>query len=301
MRGARLTRSSHEFLSAPLVPSSALGLPSGCVRRMFLLYVPSGHSASRRSSLVVLNPDIGRSPMDKLVQEVFTVAERLNSLLVVLDVVRHAFNVGADAQASGEDDVAYALAALRKVAEAVFVDVRRVYCTGYSRGGRFCAQLASELPALFAAIAPVASLRYPHPNNATRPISVIAFHGTSDPINPYGGGGSPYWKTNVSAAFEGWAAFDNCTTRVTEREERGVAVQRSGGCADGAEVALYTVQHMGHVWPGSLYDFVRAVGPPCTSLHALSIIQTFFARHALLERYAPAALALLDTPTAAPG
>jgi len=179
-----LTRSSHEFLSAPLVPSSALGLPSGCVRRMFLLYVPSGHSASRRSSLVVLNPDIGRSPMDKLVQEVFTVAERLNSLLVVLDVVRHAFNVGADAQASGEDDVAYALAALRKVAEAVFVDVRRVYCTGYSRGGRFCAQLASELPALFAAIAPVASLRYPHPNNATRPISVIAFHGTSDPINP---------------------------------------------------------------------------------------------------------------------
>ena len=45
---------------------------------------------------------------------------------------------------------------------------------------------------VFAAVAPVAGLRLPSPCPATRPVPVIVFHGTADPIDPYNGHGQAY-------------------------------------------------------------------------------------------------------------
>merc|ERR550532_3732528 len=64
------------------------------------------------------------------------------------------------------DDVAVAKAALQWVDQRLCIDRQRIYCAGMSRGGRFCCMVASELPGIFAAIAPVSGLRYPDQNRA---------------------------------------------------------------------------------------------------------------------------------------
>lgn len=89
--------------------------------------------------------------------------------------------------------------------------MRRVYCTGYSNGGRFCSRLASELSDRIAAIAPVSGLRYPTRNNATRPMPLLAFHGDSDWVNPWDGHGATYWALSIQEVALKWAAFNGCS------------------------------------------------------------------------------------------
>lgn len=156
------------------------------LERRFLLLVPSAAAARRHSGtrqplpLVVIGPDTGRDPMGMVVPRAVSFADDAGVLGVVLSGVDDAFNVARDCRASAgrPDDVGYAVAVLRYVASRACVDPRSIFCAGYSRGGRFCARLASQAPDLVAAIAPIASLRYPRPNNSTRPIPVVAFHGS---------------------------------------------------------------------------------------------------------------------------
>ncbi|KAJ1637977.1 hypothetical protein T492DRAFT_948280 [Pavlovales sp. CCMP2436] len=292
-------KSADRFLS-PLSASPLID-ESTAVRRSFLMAVPSSYNASIPASLVILCPDTGRSPMDSLLDAALATSQRFGTLLLVLDGVNHAFNVHRDAQpdANGEDDVAYAYAALRYLYSiAACIDPRRIFCAGYSRGGRFCAQLASELSEVIAAIAPVASLRFPMPNNATRPISVIAFHGTKDPINPYDGGGGAYWSTGVLDAYQSWALFNCCATpEPTIYVQKKVAMQQFSNCKESSAVVLFTLEGMGHVWPGPFgYNWVKAVGPPFPAFNANAQINSFFQKHPLPEQFGDAARKALEPP-----
>merc|ERR1719401_2275362 len=95
------------------------------------------------------------------------------------------------------DDVRYTRAVLQEATQKLCIDMARIRCTGFSRGARFCSRLASELSSFVAGVAPVGGLRYPFPNNATRPVPIVTFHGTKDPINPYWGDGDPeYWRNS---------------------------------------------------------------------------------------------------------
>ncbi|KAJ1616736.1 hypothetical protein T492DRAFT_527490 [Pavlovales sp. CCMP2436] len=129
------------------------------------------------------------------------------------------------------------------------LDASRVYATGISRGGRFASRLASEMSDIIAAVGIVSGIRYPTPNNATRPVPIIAFHGTADPINPvssacpfcpFFGVGllmSPYlqpegvraWHGRVSASVVSCAYFK---PRVVSLP-RTLLVEKRGACVDG--------------------------------------------------------------------
>jgi poly(3-hydroxybutyrate) depolymerase len=63
------------------------------------------------------------------------------------------------------------------------------------------------------AVAPVAGLRRPTPCPTTRAVSVIAFHGTADQVDPYHGHGQAYWTYSVPTAASDWATQDRCTHR----------------------------------------------------------------------------------------
>ena len=106
--------------------------------------------------------------------------------------------------------------------EGTLLDARRVYGTGYSGGGRMISQYACDHADRLAAIAPVAGLRAGYPTTVpgvfpdpatctpTRPVPVIAFAGTADPVNPYPGGGAPYWQYGVPQALARWAEINGC-------------------------------------------------------------------------------------------
>ena len=87
----------------------------------------------------------------------------------------------------------------------------RVYATGFSGGARIASQLACDASGTFAAVAPVSGLRRPTPCPTTRPVPILSFHGTVDPVDPYNGHGQAYWTYSVPQAAQDWAAQDGCS------------------------------------------------------------------------------------------
>lgn len=124
------------------------------------------------------------------------------------------------------DDVAYVSGLVDTVTSAYCVDASRVFATGISGGAAFATELACQTD-LLAGIAPVAGLNLVPPCQNAAPVTVLAIHGTADPLVAYGGAGP-------EAAYEvGEAAPD---TEVIELPAVGdTAASQSTTDAAGAE------------------------------------------------------------------
>lgn len=225
---------------------------SGGARR-YVLHVPPQYDGRTETPVVVELPgtsdwaerETARSKLN------FT-ADEYGFVLVTVEGVGHNLNVGAKARPEhpqGPDDVKYVRDVLEDVRAQLCVDDARVFATGFSRGGRFACRLASELSDQIAAVGVVSGVRYPEPNNATRPVPIVAIHGLADGINPYHGKGPSYWGTGVEGAIRSWVDFNGC------REEKRVEVSASiteevhSACSDGASVDMYTIKDGGHRYP----------------------------------------------------
>ncbi|CAE7256171.1 asnS [Symbiodinium pilosum] len=193
------------------------------------------------------------------------------------------FNVGLHSQPEereGVHDVALIKAVLRKVMQLPCIDIRRIHCTGYSNGARFCMRLASELSTIIASVAPVSGIRFPSPNNASRPMPVLAFHGDADPINPWGGHGMSYWSSSVPDALQDWAKFNSCSHAdfaPSFVEQEGFAVASYKGCQGEATVELIRLHGAGHQWPGAAWKIpnLGKVG----RINANRLMHEFFRKH----------------------
>ena len=72
------------------------------------------------------------------------------------------------------------------------IDPKRVFATGHSRGGGMADRLGCELSDRLAAIGPISGDYASSADcSPTRPVAVVAFHGTLDPAIPYNGFGLP--------------------------------------------------------------------------------------------------------------
>jgi polyhydroxybutyrate depolymerase len=165
---------------------------------------------------------------------------------------------------------------------------QRVYATGYSGGARMASALACAIPQRIAAIAPVAGLRagradpddldIPDITSCTPeiPVSVLAFHGTADGINPYGGNTDRRWGYSIPTALQRWAATDKCGPSPTDQPTSAtVASLEYDGCADGAKVALYRVTGGGHTWPGSPVAPCSQCGMQTAEINASDLLLDF--------------------------
>src|SRR5262249_50887573 len=126
----------------------------------------------------------------------------------------------------------------------------------------------------------------------SRPLAVLAIHGTDDPTNPFPGGGGVRWGYSVERALTRWANLDHCdTTPTLEKISAHVTRVRYGACRAGSEVGLYRIdaprdQGGGHVWPAGHRDLsTRAPGASGSSangpaeLDATQLVLEFFAHH----------------------
>lgn len=158
----------------------------------------------------------------------------------------------------GEDDVAFSEAVVTQVSEQLCIDPNRVYAAGFSTGSIMAGFVGCELGDTFAAVAHVSSLLPPDscvtPPEAT---SLIVFHGTADPLAPYGGGSVPGVPAFVQspAVEEGvaaWAAVSGCDPDPGEEtindEVRHLTYT---GCSDSHTVEAYFIENGGHTWPGA--------------------------------------------------
>lgn len=183
------------------------------------------------------------------------------------------------------NDVAFLTQLVRMLEQRYCVDPRAVYATGFSGGARMVSELACDDAAQLAAVAPVSGLRRPAHCAATRAVPVIAFHGTADPIDPFGGHGEAYWTYSVPSAARDWAAGEHCKPGATvSHPASSVTLTRYAGCRDGSTVELYAITGEGHEWPGGPRlppRYTALLGPQSDAIAADQTIWSFFAAHRL--------------------
>lgn len=190
---------------------------------------------------------------------------------------------GTEPPAGAANDVSFLVGLVGALEARYCIDAHRVYATGMSGGARMASQLACDAPDVFAAVAPVAGLRYPGPCSG-RAVPILAFHGSSDDVDPYGGNGMGYWTYSVPTAAQRWAANDGCATTPRRTSAPGYTLLAYTGCTGGSTVELYRVTGEGHEWPGGPAmpaPITAALGPQSDAVDANATMWAFFAAHPL--------------------
>jgi polyhydroxybutyrate depolymerase len=262
------------------------------VERSYLLYVPSSHRRTSSPPLVlVFHGGGGRAQGFARHTGFSSLAEREGFVVAYPQGLERRWNDGRGYR-TPHDDVGFVRALLDTLQRELGVDTRRIYATGISNGAMFSYRLACDLPAVLAAIAPVAGAlpaRLEPGCGHTLPVSVVVFQGTRDPLMPYAGGGVAWRRGSVlgaerSIAF--WAEIDGCagqptTTLEPDRVRDGTRVRRLAyaDCREGRAVVLYTIEGGGHTWPGGPAAG-RLVGRVSREVDATAVIWGFFAMHA---------------------
>jgi polyhydroxybutyrate depolymerase len=88
----------------------------------------------------------------------------------------------------GSADLQWLAAVLDDAEGTLCIDTARVFTTGLSNGAMMTSSVACAMSDRIAAVAPVAGIQLAEGCAATRPVPVIAFHGTADGFVAYDGG-----------------------------------------------------------------------------------------------------------------
>jgi polyhydroxybutyrate depolymerase len=164
------------------------------------------------------------------------------------------------------------------------IDPARVYANGLSNGGGMSYLLACRLSDRIAAIGSVAgAYTYPLQNcSPSRPVPLIAFHGTADPVVPFQGGPSESFDVpfpNVPAWMAAWAERNQCAQTSEFQVSANIRGVTYSDCAQNAEVVFYTIDGGGHTWPGGNPLPVWITGPTSTEIDATRVTWAFFEKH----------------------
>ncbi len=140
------------------------------------------------------------------------------------------------------------------------IDTNRVGIVGFSVGAVFASTYGCARQDRVAA---VVTVEVDTPGTCTRPMPILAFHGTADPIVAYDpppgstplGGGS-----GTEANLAAWAKISRCTTTPVTTEISGKVTRIEWPrCAGGSEVVLYKIIGGGHTWPAEPPDATERV------------------------------------------
>jgi polyhydroxybutyrate depolymerase len=204
------------------------------------------------------------------------------------------------------DDATFIGELLDEVETTLCIDEARVFVTGLSDGAIMTSTIACVMADRVAAIAPVAGVRYPEACRPSRPVSVLAIHGTEDQFIRYDGGlgeagldlpapdGSGRKLRDIvdpdsiplnpiPKMAAAWARRDGCDAKPATVKIASDVHRIDYECPAGVDVQLYRVDGGGHTWPGSAFlaAVENIVGKTTTSISANEVMWRFFRRHPL--------------------
>lgn len=183
------------------------------------------------------------------------------------------------------DDVNFIRALIAELRAKLDVDSSRIYLAGFSDGGMMTFRLGCELAGQLAAIAVVAGRMPDVYCRPARPLPVLGFGGTDDEElrddhARYTHPGSYPYAFSLGASMAYWATLNQCHLP-GERTPVGRHWElRYDGCAEAADVILYTITGGQHAWPGGRKGFLFSP-KPVGDLSATDLILDFFERHTL--------------------
>ena len=177
---------------------------------------------------------------------------------------------------------------LAELGHRMCIDPQRIYAAGISDGSAFSAILTCTAPYRIAAAGLIGAEVPPACPEGTRR-SVIAFHGTKDPVVPIGGGavatGSGLVAPGALSAMQSWADHNGCDgVAVTDQVTPHVLRRSWTDCADATEVIYHEIDGGGHTWPGAIDVSglgLADLGPVTDEISATDLMLDFFDRHHL--------------------
>jgi polyhydroxybutyrate depolymerase len=189
----------------------------------------------------------------------------------------------------GQSDVTFVSDLLADLGTAMCIDSHRIFTAGISNGSALSGKLLCQTPYRIAAAGMVSS-PFPNtcPTDVVRPI--IEFHGTDDPIVPYGGGpvhAAGFRGINSPGVLDTaakWADHNGCTGATNLQIAPDVVRTGWTGCAPDGDIVLLTIQGGGHTWPGPIDVSklgIEDLGATTSSIDATQLILDFFDTHPL--------------------
>ncbi len=253
------------------------------VARTYQLYVPAAYTGTKDVPVVFDFHGFGSNAVEQMIYGDFKPEADRDGFLVVapdgqVPADRH-FNLNGE---KGLQDDVQMVGALLDHLEATFcVDTSRVYATGMSDGGAMTSVLAcrtSDRFAAFAAVAVIVACGGP------KPVPIMAFSGTADPVVPFNGGrvnccgGAQIGS--APTAMANWAAHDRCAATFRDVRLGSEVTRRTWtGCAAGSAAIFYIINGGGHTWPGSIP--IDRLGKTTKQIDASATIWKFFQAHSL--------------------
>ena len=269
---------------------TTLTLTSAGILRDALVHVPPSYDPTSGEMLVLnFHGYSSNAPEEEILAEMNPVADSRGFMVVYPDGVDSSWNAGSCcgvAWNNSVDDVAFTQNLIADLESQYCIDPSRVYATGMSNGGFFAHRLGCEMASTFAAIAPVAGVMGIPDDTClpSRPMPVLDFHGTANPIVPYDGGGAVSGLGGTVVVFQSvaqtistWLARDSCSTPGKTIYAVGDATCVDyDQCAPGGEVVMCTIAGGGHTWPGGVPIPLGVTSP---DISATDTMIDFFLAH----------------------
>jgi len=204
--------------------------------------------------------------------------------------IRKQWNDGREAQAAGIDDVGFLHRLVTALVGRGLADPKQIYIAGVSNGGMMTFRMLCESSELFAGAATVIA------NMPTRigarcaprkPVPIVMFNGTNDPLVPYDGGGVGFlggrgsvWAAEETAEF--MADVNACEAVRALPLPIGSRVQVTRLewtlCRTGSSVTLYRMDGAGHQVPGQRSFLPLFLGRGTRAVRAADEAFAFFRR-----------------------
>jgi polyhydroxybutyrate depolymerase len=266
-------------------------ISSGQVRE-YLLYVPPGYDPQTPVPLVISIHGFSDWPAHHMGMTGWNDLADEDGFLVVypagVDFPKR-WRASGQANEDGDAmvDVRFISDLIDKLEQDYAIDPTRVYVNGMSNGGGMTYLLACELSERIAAVGSVAgAYLYPLEDcQPERPVPLIAFHGTTDPIVPFTGGPSRSFDVPFPVIPDWMASYavkNGCNPILVELPGQGAASGVAyGDCDAGADVVFYTIEGGGHTWPGGQRLPEWLTGLTSMDLNATRLMWAFFIAHPL--------------------
>jgi polyhydroxybutyrate depolymerase len=280
--GCRQTTAASTTAASTTAPGTTvpgttqtLTYQDGSVAGSFDLTVPRSYRPHRPTTLVFLFYGSGSNPAAFSTTTDFPALGAAQGDIVVVPQIQPN---ESEWQFSGHGSDAAFITALDTHLQATYcIAPRRVFAAGFSAGAAFSIIYGCSHQRDIRAISTVA---VDFQLGCTRPMPILAFHGTADPAVPYQNGAVgislPGTKVRGTLLNMGdWAKLDRCrAVPVSVRAGSQVSRSQWPRCTRGTSVTLYTVLGGGHDWPGA--DPKYGFGLTTQQISASRLIVRFF-------------------------
>ncbi len=222
-----------------------IDIDHGGLARSYILHVPPSYDPAVLTPVVLnMHGYSSNASQEVIFTDMNTTADSRGFIVVYPDGYESSWNAGTccgAAASEGIDDVAFLIAVVNDVASRLCVDRDRVYASGMSNGGFMSYRLACEAAEVFAGVAPVAGGLGIAGCAPSRPVPLVAYHGTADSYVDYAFG---------QASFEDYAALSGCSGTPVHTTFGESYCDVYDSCTGGIRVGLCTLAGMDHCWPG---------------------------------------------------